>query len=84
MNPHAQFCHNPDCSAHGQRDLGNISIHSNKERRYYCKLCKKPFAATQGTAFYRLQTSAEMVALVLTLLFPGLPAPSDRRRLWVR
>jgi transposase-like protein len=73
MNPHAQFCHNPDCSATGQRGLGNIGIHSKQERRYYCKLCNQPFAATQGTAFYRLQTSAEVVALVLTLLSLGCP-----------
>jgi len=73
MNPHAQFCHNPDCSASGQRGLGNIGIHSKKERRYYCKLCQKPFAATQGTAFYRLQTSAQVVALVLTRLSLGCP-----------
>jgi transposase-like protein len=73
MNPHAQFCHNPACSAHGERGLGNIGIYSRKERRYSCKLCHKPFAATQGTAFYRLQTSAEVVALVLTLLSLGCP-----------
>jgi transposase-like protein len=73
MNPHAQVCHNPDCSASGTRGLGNIAVHSKKERRFYCKLCHKPFAATQGTAFYRLQTEASVVALVLTLLSLGCP-----------
>jgi transposase-like protein len=73
MNPHAQFCHNPDCSAHGQRGLGNIGIFSKKERRFYCKLCHKPFAATRGTAFYRLQTDPELIALVMTLLSLGCP-----------
>lgn len=73
MNPLSQFCHNPDCPASGQVGRGNIAIHSKKERRYYCKLCKKPFAATQGTAFYRLQTSQEIVSLVLTLLSLGCP-----------
>jgi transposase-like protein len=73
MNPHVQFCHNPACSAHGKRGLGNIAIHSRRERRFYCKLCKKPFAATKGTAFYRLQTSQEVVSLVLTLLALGCP-----------
>src|SRR5438876_7478926 len=76
MNPHAPFCHNPACSAHGQRDRDNIRIFSAKERRYYCTLCKKPFAATAGTAFYRLQTSAETVVLVLTLLSFGCPPPA--------
>jgi len=73
MDPHSQFCHNPACSAHGQRGRGNIGIHSQKERRFYCKLCKKPFAATQGTAFYRLQTDAQVVSLVMTLLSLGCP-----------
>jgi transposase-like protein len=73
MNPHAQFCHNPACSAHRQTGRDNIAIFSKKERRYYCKLCKKPFAATQGTALYRLQTDPETVALVITLLSLGCP-----------
>jgi transposase-like protein len=73
MNPHDQFCHNPACSAHGKRGLGNIAIHSKGERRLYCKLCKKPFAATKGTALYRLRTPQETVALVLTLLAYGCP-----------
>jgi transposase-like protein len=73
MNPLSQFCHNPACSAHGKPGLGNIAIHSKKERRYYCKRCKKPFAASKGTAFYRLQTDADTVTLVLTLLSLGCP-----------
>ena len=36
MDPQAQFCHNPDCPARGQAGLGNIRIHSRKERRYRC------------------------------------------------
>ena len=34
MDPQSQFCHNPDCTARGQLRLGNISVHSRKERRY--------------------------------------------------
>jgi hypothetical protein len=33
MDPHSQFCHNPDCTARGQLGFGNISVHSRKERR---------------------------------------------------
>jgi transposase-like protein len=73
MNPPTPFCHHPDCPAHGKVGLGNIGVYSKKERRLYCKLCKKPFAATKGTAFYRLQTDPETVALVLTLLSRGCP-----------
>jgi transposase-like protein len=73
MNPHAQFCHNPACSASGKTGLGNITVHSRKEARYRCSVCQKTFAATQGTALHRLRTPAETVALVLTLLCHGCP-----------
>ena len=29
MNPPTQFCHNPDCSASGQRGLGNLILQFN-------------------------------------------------------
>jgi transposase-like protein len=73
MNPHAQFCHNPACCASGKTGLGNIVVHSRKEARYRCKLCRQTFAATKGTAFFRLQTSPEVVSLVLALLARGCP-----------
>jgi len=73
MNPHSQFCHNPACRANGKTGLGNIVVHSRKEARYRCKLCRHTFAATKGTAFFRLQTSPEVVSLVLTLLSLGCP-----------
>jgi transposase-like protein len=73
MNPHAQFCHNPACSVYGKVGLGNIGIHSRKEARYVCKRCDKPFAATKGTALYRLRHAPEEVARVLTLLAHGCP-----------
>ena len=38
-----------------------------------CTECHKTFSATQGTAFYRLRTSAETVSLVVTLLAHGCP-----------
>ena len=73
MNPHSQFCHNPACRASGKTGLGNIVVHSRKEARFCCKLCRKTFAATKGTAFYRLQTDADTVALALTLISLGCP-----------
>jgi transposase-like protein len=73
MNPHAPFCHTPACSARGKVGLGNIGVHSQKERRYRCTLCGDTFVATKDTAFYRLQTSSDWVALVLTLLSLGCP-----------
>jgi transposase-like protein len=68
-----QFCHNPDCPASGQVGQGNIGVHSQKEQRYICHTCGRTFAATTGTAFYRLRTAADPVMLVLTLLCHGCP-----------
>ena len=73
MDPLAQFCHNPDCTARGQLGLGNISIHSRKERRYRCSVCGRTFAATRDTPFYRLKKHADLVTLVVTLLCHGCP-----------
>lgn len=73
MNPLSQFCHNPACSAHGQRGQGNIGIHSRKKRRYICHVCEKTFSATRDTALYRVRTPHETVTLVLALLAHGCP-----------
>jgi hypothetical protein len=48
-------------------------IHARKDPRFLCTQCRKTFAATKGTACYRLRTPAETVALVLTLLAHGCP-----------
>src|SRR3954449_2584784 len=73
MDPLAQFCHNPDCPARGQRGSGNIRIHSRKERRYLCSTCGRTFAATRDTPFYRLKKSLDLVTIVVTLLCHGCP-----------
>jgi transposase-like protein len=61
------------CPARGQTGRGNIGIHSRKDRRVICTQCRKTFAATLGTVFYRLRTSADLVVLVVTLLAHGGP-----------
>ncbi len=73
MDPQSQFCPNATCAARGQVGQDNIEIHSQKERRYRCQTCGRTFAATTGTPFYRLQTAAETVTLVVTLLAHGCP-----------
>ena len=73
MDPQTQFCPNAACAAREQVGQGNITIHSQKERRYKCEACGGTFAATRGTPFYRLQTAADTVTLVLTLLAHGCP-----------
>src|SRR4051794_22561563 len=73
MDPLAQFCHNPDCPARGQLGLGNIRVHSRKERRYGCTTCGRTFAETRDTPFYRLKKSVDLVTIVVTLLCHGCP-----------
>ncbi len=73
MNPQEVFCPKIDCPARGQVKAGNISIHSEKEKRYSCEICQSTFAATKGTIFYRLKTDPKLVMLVITLLVYGCP-----------
>jgi transposase-like protein len=73
MNPESVFCPNLECVARGQRGRGNITIHSQKEKRYECQVCHKTFSATSGSIFYRLRTDPVTVMLVVTLLAYGCP-----------
>ncbi|MBV8530286.1 MAG: IS1 family transposase, partial [Candidatus Eremiobacteraeota bacterium] len=73
MDPQAQFCHNPDCPARGQTGLGNIRVHSRKERRYRCTTCGTTFAASTGTPFYRLHKDPAVFVCVVTLRAYGSP-----------
>ena len=56
MNLTEIFCPNIECPARGQRNAGNISLHSQKEQRCYCDVCEKSFSVKKGTIFYRLKT----------------------------
>src|SRR5438067_4169086 len=51
----------------------HLEHHPQKEQRFICHECQKTFSATKGTAFYRLRTVAETVALIVTLLAHGCP-----------
>ncbi len=73
MDPATTFCPNLACPARGQTGKGNIRIHARKDQRFLCTACHKTFAATTGTAFSRLRTTAETVTLVVTLLAHGCP-----------
>lgn len=73
MNPQERFCPNLACPAKGRVDEGNIVIHSQKERRYKCKVCRKTFTERHGTAFYRLHHNEALMAVVITLLANGCP-----------
>jgi transposase-like protein len=73
VDPTQAFCHNPLCPARGQPGLGNIKVHSHKERRFRCTTCRKTFAASTGTPFYRLHKAHALLVLVVTLLAHGCP-----------
>jgi transposase-like protein len=73
MDPHKQFCDNPRCADRGQSGKGNIKIHSRKDQRYRCLTCRKTFAASKGTPFYRLHKDSILFVIVLTLLANGCP-----------
>jgi transposase-like protein len=73
MDPQTQFCPNMACPARGKVGQNNIVVHSRKEARYQCKLCRKTFAATTGTPFYRLHHRQELMVIVATLIAHGCP-----------
>lgn len=73
MDPTTTCCPNRACPARGQTSQGNSSIHSRKDSRFICTPCRKTFAATHGPVFDRLRPSADLVALIITLLAHGCP-----------
>jgi transposase-like protein len=73
MDPQAQFCPNPQCPTRGQAAQGNIKVHSYRERRFRCTTCRKTFAASTSTPFYRLHKDPSLFVCVITLLAYGCP-----------
>ena len=73
MDPQSRFCPNPACPARGRAGQGNIRVHSHRARRYRCTTCRRTFAATSGTPFFRLKSPVELVTIVVTLLCHGCP-----------
>lgn len=73
MDPHRTWCHNRRCRAYGRIGEGHVVIHSQKERRYQCKRCRKTFTETKDTALYRSHKPRRLVIAVLTLLAYGCP-----------
>jgi transposase-like protein len=70
------FCANPACADRGVTEKGNIKVHSKKERRFRCATCKKTFAASKGTPFYRLHEDQSLFVCVIALLTHGCPLPA--------
>jgi transposase-like protein len=76
MDPTQAFCPKESCPARGQAGKGNITIHSLKEHRYRCSVCRGTFSARKGTVFYRRRTEEEVMTLVVTLVAHGCPVPA--------
>jgi transposase-like protein len=57
------------------RRLGedHVVVHSQKERRYQCKRCRRTFTETRDTPFYRMHKPKWLVLAVVTLLAYGCP-----------
>ena len=79
MNPHDVWCTNLNCPARGQLRKGNITIHSRKEQRYRCSLCRKTFSARSGTPFLRRRTDEHIIILVISLISWGCPLVAIER-----
>ena len=73
MDPSSQFCPNFYCAHRGLVGQGNIRVHSRTEQRYRCTACRKTFAATRNTPYYRLHKSLDLVTVVVALLAHGCP-----------
>lgn len=73
MDSPGVFCPNLACPARGQANQGNIRVHSQRDRRYRCTVCGRTFAASCGTAFYRLHHPVPLFVQVVTLLAYGCP-----------
>jgi len=73
MNPQELFCPMIACPARGQVGKGNIHVHSLKDKRCICEVCRQTFTTSKGTIFYRLRTNPETVMCVIILLAYGCP-----------
>ena len=77
MDDLARFCcQNPDCSRHGQRDAGNLSVcaRSGKQDQFrllYCNACKARFSERKGTALFHSNLPPQKAHDVLAHLLEG-------------
>lgn len=76
IDPQNTFCPNIDCPARGQFGEGNIRIHSRKQHRYRCTVCRTTFSARAGTIFFRRRTDEQTLTRVVTLVSHGCPIPA--------
>jgi len=73
MDPTKASCPNPECPMHGQTEQGNIALHSKKEKRWRCRKCRRTFAATRGTIFFRRKYDHQFISDMVSLMAYGCP-----------
>lgn len=73
MDPTKASCPNPECPMHGQTEQGNIALHSKKEKRWRCRKCRRTFAVTTGTIFFRRKYDHRFISEVVSLMAYGCP-----------
>src|SRR5258708_6240264 len=73
MQPTTEFCANADCKDVGKMGIGNIVIHSQRDKRYRCKTCGKTFCERKETAMYGIKKGKKDFVQVVTLLSQGCP-----------
>ncbi len=68
MKLERQWCDQPRCRDFAKIDAGNIQVHSNVERRFYCTTCLHTFSADANTFFETLRSERREALDVLALL----------------
>ena len=77
MDDLARFCcQNTDCTLHGERDAGNLSVcgrygKHDQFRLLYCSACRARFSERKGTPLYRCHLPEEKALAVLEHLDEG-------------
>jgi transposase-like protein len=77
MEDFARFCcPNAQCSAFGQRNAGNLSVHDRfgPQRQYRllcCDTCQQTFSEHKGTVFFRAKLPHDKIVAILRHLEEG-------------
>ena len=77
MEDFARFCcPNTRCSAFGQRNAGNLSVHDRfgKQHQYRllcCNSCQQTFSENKGTVFFRAKLPHDRIVAILRHLEEG-------------
>ena len=69
-------CLNTDCSSHGQRDAGNLSVCARygrlQTRLLYCKACQARFSERKGTPLFDSRLDPEKATAILKHVAEGV------------